>query len=93
MIGSAGSEEKCKYLKELGFDEVFNYKTTSNLDAKLKELAPDGIDVYFDNVINPSFILFSSSSFISSHIWLITFSPFWPDFKDDKAPRKLFVYS
>eukprot|EP00057_Strongylocentrotus_purpuratus_P017258 XP_011671732.1 PREDICTED: prostaglandin reductase 1-like [Strongylocentrotus purpuratus] len=50
VIGSAGSEEKCEYLKELGFDEVFNYKTTPNLDAKLKELAPDGIDVYFDNV-------------------------------------------
>ncbi|XP_041456490.1 prostaglandin reductase 1-like [Lytechinus variegatus] len=50
VIGSAGSEEKLEYLKELGFDEVFNYKTTPNLDAKLKELAPDGIDVYFDNV-------------------------------------------
>eukprot|EP00057_Strongylocentrotus_purpuratus_P001323 XP_001198144.1 PREDICTED: prostaglandin reductase 1 isoform X1 [Strongylocentrotus purpuratus] len=50
VIGSAGSEEKCEYLKELGFDEVFNYKTTKNLDAKLKELAPEGIDVYFDNV-------------------------------------------
>ena len=53
MIGSAGSEEKCEYLKELGFDEVFNYKTTKNLDAKLKELAPEGIDVYFDNVRQP----------------------------------------
>ncbi|XP_054749226.2 prostaglandin reductase 1-like [Lytechinus pictus] len=50
VIGSAGSEEKLEYLKELGFDEVFNYKTTPDLDAKLKELAPDGIDVYFDNV-------------------------------------------
>ncbi|XP_011671731.1 prostaglandin reductase 1 [Strongylocentrotus purpuratus] len=50
VIGSAGSEEKLEHLKELGFDEVFNYKTTQNLDAKLKELAPDGIDVYFDNV-------------------------------------------
>ena len=55
MIGSAGSEEKVAYLKELGFDEVFNYKTTSNLDAKLKELAPEGIDVYFDNVITVFF--------------------------------------
>lgn len=50
VIGSAGTEEKMEYLKSLGFDEVFNYKTTSNLDAKLKELAPDGIDCYFDNV-------------------------------------------
>ncbi|XP_071510205.1 prostaglandin reductase 1-like [Diadema antillarum] len=50
VIGSAGSDEKVKYLKEIGFDEAFNYKKTMDLDAKLKELAPDGIDIYFDNV-------------------------------------------
>ncbi|XP_071497119.1 prostaglandin reductase 1-like [Diadema antillarum] len=50
VIGSAGSDEKVKYLKEIGFDEAFNYKKTTDLDAKLKELAPDGIDIYFDNV-------------------------------------------
>ena len=49
-MGSAGSDEKVKYCKELGFDEVFNYKKVTDLDAKIKELAPDGVDVYYDNV-------------------------------------------
>ena len=50
IIGSAGSDEKCKWLKdELKFDAVFNYKNVS-LDDALKEHAPKGIDCFFDNV-------------------------------------------
>ena len=50
VIGSVGSEEKVELAKnKLKFDEVFNYKTTSNGEA-LKRLAPQGIDIYFDNV-------------------------------------------
>lgn len=36
-------------LKEVGFDYAFNYKTKGTLEA-LAEAAPDGIDIYFDNV-------------------------------------------
>lgn len=39
-----------KYLKELGFDEAYNYKTIESLDATLKEACPKGIDMFFDNV-------------------------------------------
>lgn len=49
MIGYAGDDNKCKWLKELGFDCVYNYKKV-NLDETLKEAAPDGVDCYFDNV-------------------------------------------
>jgi NADPH-dependent curcumin reductase CurA len=49
VIGSAGSEAKLDWLRELGFDEVFNYRESSPRHA-LAELAPDGIDIYFDNV-------------------------------------------
>lgn len=51
VIGIAGADDKIEYLeKELGFDAAFNYKTTTNYYAKLKELCPNGIDCYFDNV-------------------------------------------
>jgi len=40
-------------LRECGYDSAFNYKTTDNYAAKLKELCPNGIDVYFDNVGGP----------------------------------------
>jgi NADPH-dependent curcumin reductase CurA len=50
VIGSAGSDEKCRWLKEgLGLDAVINYKKEP-LRAALKSAAPRGIDVYFDNV-------------------------------------------
>jgi NADPH-dependent curcumin reductase CurA len=50
VIGSAGSSEKVAYLTErLGFDAAFNYRDGS-LSAALDRAAPDGIDVYFDNV-------------------------------------------
>ena len=50
MIGSAGSAEKVRLLTtELGFDAAFNYKE-GEVHAQLKRAAPDGIDVYFDNV-------------------------------------------
>ena len=49
VIGSAGSAEKLAWLRELGFDAVFDYHERPVREA-LAEAAPDGIDVYFDNV-------------------------------------------
>ena len=50
VIGSAGSAEKVKFLREeCGFDVAINYKAGPIL-AQLNRVAPDGIDVYFDNV-------------------------------------------
>jgi len=51
VIGSVGSDEKAKWLKdELGVDAVINYKTAGDMTKALAEAAPNGIDVYFDNV-------------------------------------------
>ncbi|MFE0100000.1 NADP-dependent oxidoreductase [Streptomyces sp. NPDC059009] len=51
VVGSAGSDEKVKLLvEEYGFDAAFNYKDPRPVVEQLKEVAPDGIDVYFDNV-------------------------------------------
>jgi len=49
VIGSAGSAAKRAWLGELGVDATFDYHETPPRDA-LRELAPDGVDVYFDNV-------------------------------------------
>lgn len=50
VIGSAGSDAKVTYLtNELGFDGAFNYKDGKAVDH-LSRLAPNGIDLYFDNV-------------------------------------------
>jgi NADPH-dependent curcumin reductase CurA len=50
VIGSAGSDAKVSYLlDELGLDAAFNYKA-GPLPELLRAAAPDGIDVYFDNV-------------------------------------------
>jgi NADPH-dependent curcumin reductase CurA len=51
VIGSAGSPEKLDWLQSVaGVNAAFNYKTTDNPGRTLRELAPNGIDVYFDNV-------------------------------------------
>jgi hypothetical protein len=49
VIGCAGSPEKVAWLRELGFDAAFDYRERSFRDV-LAETAPDGIDIYFDNV-------------------------------------------
>jgi len=50
VIGSAGSADKVKWLTdELGFDVAFNYKD-GPVAEQLAQAAPDGIDVFFDNV-------------------------------------------
>jgi NADPH:quinone reductase len=51
VIGIAGSNQKIRFLtRDLAFDGGFNYKETPDYSAKLKELCPNGIDIYFDNV-------------------------------------------
>lgn len=49
VIGSAGTPAKLARLRELGFDAAFDYHA-GPVRALLKEVAPEGIDVYFDNV-------------------------------------------
>jgi NADPH-dependent curcumin reductase len=49
-IGIAGGQDKCRWLvEEAGFDAAIDYKT-ADLRAELKTHAPDGVDVFFDNV-------------------------------------------
>ena len=52
VIGIAGGEEKCNWLKDCGLDTVIDYKN-SNVHEELFKAAPNGIDIYFDNVGGP----------------------------------------
>lgn len=54
VVGFAGSDTKTEYLEsELGADAAINYKQTDEYRAALDDAAPDGVDVYFDNVGGP----------------------------------------
>lgn len=52
VVGSVGSDAKVAYLKELCFDEAFNYKTVGSLEEALKKACPEGYDCFFENVSN-----------------------------------------
>lgn len=44
VVGIAGSDEKCKWLKSIGADAALNYKSSA-FEKDLKEATPDGVDV------------------------------------------------
>jgi NADPH-dependent curcumin reductase CurA len=51
--GAAGGWDKCDYLKSLGFDAAIDYRAAADVGGLIKalrEAAPKGVDVYFDNV-------------------------------------------
>jgi len=49
VIGIAGGPEKCRYVTKLGAEACIDYKS-EDIQARLKELCPQGVDVFFDNV-------------------------------------------
>ena len=50
VVGIAGTDEKCRWVvDDLGFDACINYRT-EDVGARIAELCPEGVDVYFDNV-------------------------------------------
>jgi NADPH-dependent curcumin reductase CurA len=53
VIGIAGTDEKCAWLvDDLGLDGAINHRT-DDIPARLKELCPKGVDVFFDNTGGP----------------------------------------
>jgi NADPH-dependent curcumin reductase CurA len=51
VIGIAGTDEKVAMLKDkFGFDSAINYNKVIDMASAIKEHAPEGIDVYYDNV-------------------------------------------
>ncbi len=51
VVGMAGTDEKCAWLKaQLGADAAINYRKASSLTEAVREAAPEGVDLYFENV-------------------------------------------
>ncbi|MCP5181580.1 MAG: NADP-dependent oxidoreductase [Pseudomonadales bacterium] len=51
VIGLCGSDDKCRVLEtQFGFDRALNYRSAQPLAQLLADVAPDGFDIYFDNV-------------------------------------------
>ena len=54
VIGIAGTDEKIEMLKsKFGFDAGINYNTSKDIKADIAKAAPNGVDIYFDNVGGP----------------------------------------
>jgi NADPH-dependent curcumin reductase CurA len=50
VVGIAGTADKCRLLtQKLGYDAAINYRE-EDLDARIGELMPEGLDLFFDNV-------------------------------------------
>ncbi len=49
VIGIAGGEEKCRFIRNLGCETAIDYKN-EDVPARIAELCPEGLDIYFDNV-------------------------------------------
>jgi NADPH:quinone reductase len=54
VIATAGSEPKAQICRDLGADVVINYKT-QDVDAAIKEVAPDGVNVWWETLREPNF--------------------------------------
>jgi hypothetical protein len=66
VIGIAGTDEKVDLLKsKFGFDAGINYNTSKDMSADIAKAAPNGIDIYFDNVGGPisDAVLFNINQF------------------------------
>ncbi len=50
VVGTAGTDAKCQWLKDAGIDHAINYRTAPSLLKAVQAAAPRGIDIYFDNV-------------------------------------------
>ncbi|CCA92226.1 alcohol dehydrogenase [Novosphingobium sp. PP1Y] len=50
VVGLVGSDEKAQVIRDLGFDFAINYRARPDIAGEVRKAAPEGVDVYFDNV-------------------------------------------
>ena len=90
VIGCAGSTEKVAWLRELGFDHAFHYREQPVRKA-LAEAAPNGIDIYFDNVAGDS--LEAAIGALRTHGRIVACGSIsrYNDVEASAGPRNLFM--
>ena len=91
VIGSAGGPEKVGYLKDIGVDQVIDYKAEPDLKAALKRAAPDGIDVYFDNVGGAHLEAALASARLHGRFAMCGMISMYNDEKPEPGPSNLFL--
>jgi NADPH-dependent curcumin reductase CurA len=52
-VAVTSSDEKAAWCRELGYDDVVNYRTANDLPAALRAACPDGVDLFMDNTAGP----------------------------------------
>lgn len=87
VVGMAGSDEKCAWIKDdLGFDEVINYKTCGDFEAAIKVACPEGVDVYFDNVggdiLDAALLCLNKHARVAVCGWISSYNGEVPHFKN-----------
>lgn len=88
VIGSAGTPEKVQRVLDLGFDAAFNYHD-GPVRESLKKAAPDGIDVYFDNVGGDHLEAAISSLNVDGHVAMCGAIAQYNQSEPPCAPRNL----
>jgi hypothetical protein len=89
VIGSAGSAAKVAYLlDDLGFDAAFNYKDAP-VRTQLAQAAPDGIEVYFDNVGGDHLEAALATMNVHGHIAVCGMISLYNNTEPAAAPRNL----
>jgi hypothetical protein len=90
VVGSAGSAAKVRFLlEECGFDSAFNYKE-GPIGNQLTSAAPDGIDVYFDNVAGEALEAALSALRLHGRIVACGGISMYNDQKPRRGPSNLF---
>jgi NADPH-dependent curcumin reductase CurA len=87
VVGMAGSDEKCAWIKDdLGFDEAINYKTCGDFEAAIKVACPEGVDVYFDNVggdiLDSALLCLNKHARVAVCGWISSYNGEVPHFKN-----------
>ncbi len=90
VIASAGGPAKGAFLKEIGVEQVIDYKKVDDLSSAVLRAAPDGIDVYFENVGGAHLEAAIEAARPAARFALCGLTSTYNDPDENRGPRNLF---